>query len=327
MPGRWDTVLEAFRHQVWSWLDRQLQPATQERYSNARGAFDSWCAAAGFDWRDLQPSEVDVLASRFVLQVKEDRDVDLSRQGCLDLMASVQTRLGCSLRLTQRVLRAWQKEQPPKQAEAMPSVVAFALATVMIQVLGEPEAALHAVLAFCGLLRIGESLSLSYGDVMLPRDESPRAVVLILRATKRSFDQRVVLANADVVAMVEGFAKFRGRVPNSEPIAPLTYARFARILAKAVRLLRLPGTSWRSHSLRRGGATALMEAGWSFEAVKLYGRWASDTSAREYIRLGQTALSRMNHSVPVEQWRLYNLLASACVGAFQGLAAGDWSGR
>ena len=79
--------------------------------------------------------------------------------------------------------------------------------------------------------------------------------------------------------------------------------------------------------MRRGAATSLMQLGWSFDDVKLYGRWASDSSAREYIRLGQSALARMSRHFSDEQLRLFDVLASGIAVAFEGLAASGHVGQ
>ena len=60
--------------------------------------------------------------------------------------------------------------------------------------------------------------------------------------------------------------------------------------------------------------------GYSFEFVRLFGRWASESSCREYIRLGQSALTRISGRISPELWALYAILGSAVDRAF-GLAA------
>lgn len=100
-------------------------------------------------------------------------------------------------------------------------------------------------------------------------------------------------------------------------LAPCTYAQFARVFNLGVRLFTLPGSSWRSHSLCRGGATALMELGWVFSDVKLYGGCASESSARQYIRLGESAGARLHNPMAQDVWRRCEILAGGCCEAFQ----------
>lgn len=305
------------RGYIHEWMEARLTPGVQERYARARRMFAAWCNEVGVECAALKNEEIDVFVARFILHVKEDDDSLLTRQSCLDLMATAQRRACAKLRLSQQVLRLWHREEPPRQAEAMPASVAYALVTVLSLVLQRREAALHVLLAFSACLRIGESLSLRRCNVVLPRSQSNEQCVLILRATKRGFDQRVVLGNSAVVATVRSFLDTTSYADGMAQLAPCTYAQFARAFNLGVRLLQLPGSSWRSHSLRRGGATSLMELGWAFSDVKLYGRWASESSAREYIRLGQSAVARLHNSMAPEMWRRCEILASGCCEAFK----------
>lgn len=141
--------------------------------------------------------------------------------------------------------------------------------------------------------------------------------MLIVRATRRGFDQRVVLGKAAVASTVRSFLDTSSYSDGMAQLARCSHAQFARAFALGVRLSRFSGLSWRSHTLRRGGAIALMERGWAFADVKLYGRWAFESSAREFIRLGQSALARLRHSLPQDVWVRCELLAGGCCQAFE----------
>eukprot|EP00974_Lingulodinium_polyedra_P069368 6717226-Lingulodinium_polyedra.AAC.1 len=61
-----------------------------------------------------------------------------------------------------------------------------------------------------------------------------------------------------------------------------------------------------THSLRRGGATHLLMLGADLGSIMLRGRWASERSAREYLRRGQLAVLRTNFNTPLwEQVRAF----------------------
>ena len=312
-----ETVAQ-LRAQVWDWLEGRLTSGTQVRYRRARTAFDEWLALRGIALENLAPTEVDPFLARYVLDTKEDEDSVLTKQGCVDLMATLGKRLGHPMRLCQQVLRAWSKEEPPRQAEAMPSAVAYAMVTTMAIVLKEPFIAIHVLLAYSACLRIGESLNLKMVDVVLPRARDPwMRAVLILRSTKRGFDQKVVLSNPETVRALMDFIRyFRKGADGEELLAAVSYSRFARAFRRTIALLELPAGEWRSHSLRRGAATPVVEAGQSFESVRQYGRWAAESSAREYIRLGQSAMMRMGRRISVERWRLYDILAAGAGRSF-----------
>ena len=316
--------MDAFRVSIWDWLEAKLQKGTLRRYTLARNSFEKWGLHLGIKTQSLEGDDLDVTLARFILDTKEDEDAPLTKQGCIDCVAAVQRRKGRTFRLANLVLKAWNKEQPPKQAEAMPAMIAYAMVTVMAVVLNEPIAALHTLLAFTGCLRIGESLGLKFDDVVLPRPfQGEHRLILILNQTKTSFDQRVVITNALVIkAVLEFLLYFARGKKKSDPVAPITYSRYARIFRTAVDVLGLPGSAWRTHSLRRGAATSLIDRGMPFEDVRLYGRWSSDSSAREYIRLGQMAMLRVTKNIPEKQWKKYVALAGGVDRSFSLAAKG-----
>lgn len=211
------------------------------RYVRARRAFAGWCRDYGVDVTVWNCDDLDVFVARFILFVKEDDDTTLTRQSCLYLMATAQRRASAKLTLSQQVLRLWQREAPPRQAEAMPSCVAYAMVVVLSQVRRCRVAALHVLLAFSACLRIGESLSLRRCDVVIPRAESAGQCVLILRATKRGFDQRVVVGNSIVVNMIRDFLKAEDHTDGMTLLAPCSYSQFARAFGTGVRLLSCRG--------------------------------------------------------------------------------------
>ena len=65
-----------------------------------------------------------------------------------------------------------------------------------------------------------------------------------------------------------------------------------------------------SHSFRRGGASQLLRRGVGFEDICLFGRWASTTSAREYIRRGEVFVMMLRGDIASTSWRRVSLLAS-----------------
>ena len=212
-----EVVISNFRSRVLDWLEGQLARGTQVRYSRARDHFAKWTVMHGMDVQDMPTMTLDIVVAKFVLEQKEDDDADLTRQGCLDLMASLQTRAQSKLPLTHRVMRAWAKEQPPVQAEAMPKLVAYAMVTVLGSVLREPHAAAAVLLCFSGCLRIGEALGLTADDVFMGNSVGGRpTLILVLRSTKRSFDQRVVIWHPLVVA---AFANFSVNFHRRRPMA------------------------------------------------------------------------------------------------------------
>ena len=192
----------------------------------------------------------------------------------------------------------------------MPVECAFGAAVMMSLLWGEFECSILTVLCFAGLLRFGEASGLTDARVHVRAGHA--AVILDLGNTKRGFEERVVLTNPGVVAWVLAYLRRRRVQPNGR-FAAVTYARFTRILRSAMAVFGLASVNWRTHCLRRGGATYLYESGADLLAIRLYGRWASESSARLYIRSGANALLRLKRDLGDDFWRRMQTIAS--VGA------------
>ena len=61
--------------------------------------------------------------------------------------------------------------------------------------------------------------------------------------------------------------------------------------------------------MRRGAASSMIEDGVPLNDVCLFGRWASEASAREYIRLGQMAMLRTTRRIDRARWECFVVLA------------------
>lgn len=81
---------------------------------------------------------------KFVLHVKEDRDDLLARQGCSELLATMQRRAGAKLHIARQVLR----RAGAKLHIASTAMIAYTSVTILCRILHEPEAAFHALVAF-----------------------------------------------------------------------------------------------------------------------------------------------------------------------------------
>ena len=78
-----------------------------------------------------------------------------------------------------------------------------------------------------------------------------------------------------------------------EKVFPLTYPRFRHLFLLAISTLMLPVGIWRTHSLRRGGATQLLQDTRSPEYCAVVGRWANLNSCRKYLRAGEALTARL----------------------------------
>ena len=110
-----------------------------------------------------------------------------------------------------------------------------------------------------------------------------------------------VTAPASVRLLEKMIMQFDGAAV--DPLLNTTYAKFARFLKKLAQHLNLEEAGFSSHSLRRGGASTLLNEGWKFEDICLMGRWASARSAKLYIRQGELFMTKLRAQISEADWR------------------------
>ena len=182
----------------------------------------------------------------------------------------------------------WRKEEPPRAAPAIPEEVAFAAFTLLWSANKKPEA-VAILICFCGLLRIGEALALNTADVVF-QGKPGKACVLLLHKTKTAAAEveRVALMHPVVVAILQAYATTAG----DGQFLPTTYRRVASCLGAATGSFGFDLHFFRTHSLRRGGATTLMMRGFPMLDIMHFGRWASEKSCRLYLKTGSIIILR-----------------------------------
>ena len=140
------------------------------------------------------------------------------------------------------------------------------------------------MLCFVGLLRVGEALCLRPESFLV----SEAAAVVLLPRTKRGMAERVVLENPGVLRFIRSYLKRFPKDPGCL-VSGASYARVRSHLIRACTFFGYRDVLFRSHSLRRGGATALFVRGLNLHQIMIYGRWASESSCRLYIHQGEAA--------------------------------------
>jgi len=155
------------------------------------------------------------------------------------------------------------------------------------------------LVCFAGLLRVSEALRLPRRDLIMGNDY----VVLVLDRTKRGQNEKVVIKN---LAVVTWLARYLRTFPteNHEAAFPVSYGTVSRWMKRAAEALGFGELNLTTHSLRRGGATQLLRLGVSYQDIALFGRWASESSVRHYLREGEVMMTRASHSFSEEKWNI-----------------------
>eukprot|EP00971_Amphidinium_carterae_P264543 5247831-Amphidinium_carterae.1 len=261
---------------VGAFLLTSLQPATQVRYQAALDEFQDRLIAMGFDRRSLSELELDAILAEFVVELFEESNGETGYAHAAVLVAShAKTCPHLSLTLAWKALDCWRLRQPPRQAPALPQVVAFGAANLLV-LLGRSIAGACIAVCFAGLLRISEALRLTWQCF----HRVANGWIAVLGVTKRGVEQTVNFSSPGLVQWLDAYAVRCCALSRTTKVFDLSYPTVSKWLRRATDYLGFGHIPWTTHSLRRGGATALVSQGYSFESVILYGRWASSKTAR-----------------------------------------------
>lgn len=202
------------------------------------------------------------------------------------------------IKVAWKVLDAWSTLVPVKQAPAAPPELLQAM-VVLSLVLGRPQLSLVMLLAYAGLLRIREALTLRCGDLVL----QGQSVILCLGRTKGGLEHKVILTNSSVVHWVSNFL---ARFPPTRPqhgMFSISYSSALRWVQKLAALLGASDLHLTTHTFRRSGASELSRQGMPLSDILLYGRWQSQRAAQAYIRKGEVAVLRSKQIISGSDWK------------------------
>lgn len=155
------------------------------------------------------------------------------------------------------------------------------------------------LLAYAGLLRIREALTLKAGDLIV----HGRSIIACLGRTKRGLEQKVILTNPSVVDWV---SQFLARFPPKHPqhgLFDISYSSALRWVRRLSELLGAEQLHLTTHTFRRSGASELSRQGMPLSEILLYGRWLSERAARDYIRKGEVAVIRARQIISGADWK------------------------
>jgi hypothetical protein len=174
----------------------------------------------------------------------------------------------------------WNKHELAERAPPFSAEIVMAMAGYCISVLKEPGLGFALLLSFHCILRIDECLGLTQGNL----DWSAAGVLLHLGYTKggkRRNEKEFVLSTD---AFVNDLLKLmcEGKRPGDR-LFNYDYQAFRNKLKAILNFFGLASFGFKSHSLRRGGATYEFRCNNSYDGVCHRGRWASVKTCRIYL--------------------------------------------
>ena len=289
-----------------------VKPGTQLRYARAREELDRYCSQLQVDFWTLTEEKQDYLLAELLLDGKDDDDGIHTVTKGTDLLAALRKETAGGLRYeaASAVLAGWHSLTPAHRAPPVPLELAFACATLLVAD-GYSDIAFVLVVCFCGLLRIGEGLSLTAAQVLvLAVHNSGAFVILILGVTKRGRpdSDKVLLTHPRVILGIELYLA-RRKATKGERLCRCSYNTDICWLDRAMVAL---GFTKRVTSVHTPSDEEVLQP-WPFHVLP----WASEASCRLYIMSDEVALWKMKQNISESTWQTIVMLSNVFDGVFE----------
>eukprot|EP00435_Cladocopium_sp_Y103_P009201 s976_g2.t1 len=189
-----------------------------------------------------------------------------------------------TLKQAWRLFKSWRRVETPCRAAPITVLLVKAMVARAVD-LKDVAFATFLALGFHALLRSGELLSLQFQDV----EFTGSCGVVTLRSSKSGLrhgtEEAVAIREPLCLQLLETLFSMQAHSPGHK-LWPHSAQYFRDTFRRYLRYFRLLHLSFKPYSLRRGGATFLLQEGVPLETILLRGRWRSVQVARLYLEDG-----------------------------------------
>ena len=196
---------------------------------------------------------------------------------------------GC-LRQGWRMFKSWRQIEAPQRAPPLTWGIVTALIARAVEKADVVFAAIIG-LAFHCLLRTGEFLALQYKDLELSSTTGICSLLSSKSGLRTGTEEAVAIRDPLVLNLLRTAQELHQHCPGQR-LWPHSAQSFRDRFRSYLSFFRLCHLGMKPYSLRRGGATFLLQEGVPLDVILLRGRWKSLAVARIYL---QDGLSQIPH--------------------------------
>ena len=187
---------------------------------------------------------------------------------------------------------AWLADEPHTHHPAMPLSLMAAMVVVSIY-WGWPYEASVILMAWAGVMRVGEVLSAKRSDVVFPCDAAPGTSFMLISINQpktRGRAARHQAARIDQSDVIRFLTAMYRDAPKDSALWPFSAATLRKRFVRLLSALQLPTSKTTSSrpfdlgSLRPGGATWMLHQTESPDYVRRRGRWLSNRTMEIYLQ-------------------------------------------
>ena len=266
-----------------------VQPKTKARYQESLSHFFDFLKREGLQL-PTKREQMDDLVSDYLEFLWSEGEGRASASTFLAGLQDSDPKLKHHLPGSWRLLKTWAIHEVPSRAPPLTEEVLKAMVGWSVQQ-DCPEFGLSLLVAFYGLLRTGELLSLQAWQIHMTSPLSPAVINLGLTKSgkRQGAVESITLTEQKVLQLLWTW---------KHKVAPATFLttkphKWRTTFGECVAKLKLTQWEFRPYSLRRGGATHLFMKCGSLDRVLLAGRWTAIKTAKIYLNSGLAMLADM----------------------------------
>ena len=208
------------------------------------------------------------------------------------------------LRQAWRLFKSWRRVETPARAPPLTRDLACAFIAKAVAA-GKLALAALIGLGFHALLRTGELLKLRFKDI----EWNTECGVVTLHQSKTGLrtgaQEAVALRDSLVFQLLDTLVSVRNPCPG-DLLWPHSGGSFRKEFLLLSQFFRVDHMKFKPYSLRRGGATFLLQSGVALETILVRGRWRSLGVARLYLEDGLAQLPALRtpvlHRKTIQRW-------------------------
>ena len=219
-----------------------------------------------------------------------------------------------TLRHSWRLFRQWRRVEAPQRAPPLTVWIVKAVIARALEIDQLAFAALFAVGYHC-LLRTGELLALQFKDLELSSETGVISLYSSKSGLRTGTEEAVAVRDPLVLDLPRTLAVSQRFCPGQK-LWPYSAQFFRNRFAEHMRFFRISHLQMKPYSLRRGGATFLLQIGLPLDTILLRGRWRSLNVARLYLQDGLPQLPHLRID-PVDRKKLERYSSQCPHTAFQ----------
>eukprot|EP00435_Cladocopium_sp_Y103_P022342 s2443_g5.t1 len=279
--------------------DRAVRPQTRGRREVLLEQFDEWLRSKAMttlaelvDGREIDPERISDLLVEYGKELFYSGKSYGRFSETINGINARRPALKRQLASAWNLAFSWVADEPHFHHPAMPLTIMLSFSTLAL-LWGWPREAALLMMAWSGLLRIGEVFSAKRKDLVLPKDGAPGCEFALLQINQpktrgvSAKHQAARIDPCDVVQLLEAVYGNFGLEDFLWNKSPGTFRRRFGILQKALGLPTVRTASTVPYdlaSLRTGGATYLLHQFEDAELVRRRGRWLSTRVCEIYLQ-------------------------------------------